>query len=122
MRCPACPGNQPFSFGGAEFILEGALPFQGMTTRTGPLFDYLLAVPLAIFGPSVWILRIMGVLPNLVALVFLYRAGLRRSRQSLGPGSLFFIGRAAQPGHIRPACRWKTQPWACFLCVWGWTF
>jgi hypothetical protein len=72
-------GESAFFIWRAGLILEGAWPFQGMTTRTGPLFDYLLAVPLAIFGPSAWLHRIVGALPNILALVFLYRAGLREA-------------------------------------------
>ncbi len=66
----------------AQLILEGSFPFNGMTERTGPLFDYLLALPWAVFGPSAWLLRVMGVLPNLLALVFCYRVVDREAGRS----------------------------------------
>ncbi len=75
----------------AQLILEGSWPFNGMTERTGPLFDYLLALPWAVFGPSAWLLRVMGVLPNLLALVFCYRVvGREAGRPAALAASLLY--------------------------------
>jgi hypothetical protein len=63
----------------AGLILEGAWPFAGMNTRVGPLFDYLLAPLSAVFGPSAWLLRSVGAILNLLALIFCYRVCLREA-------------------------------------------
>lgn len=63
----------------AGLILEGALPFNGMNTRVGPLWDYMLTLPYAIFGPSWDMLRMAGAVMNLLALVFCYRVALREA-------------------------------------------
>jgi hypothetical protein len=72
-------GESAFFSWRAGLILEGAWPYNGMTTRTGPLFDYMMAVPLAIFGPSAWLHRIAGDLPNALAIIFCYRAVSREA-------------------------------------------
>jgi hypothetical protein len=63
----------------AGMILEGALPFNGMNTRVGPLWDYMLTLPYAVFGPSWDMLRLAGAVMNLLALVFCYRVALREA-------------------------------------------
>lgn len=63
----------------AGMILEGALPFNGMNTRVGPIWDYMLTLPYAVFGPSWEMLRLSGALMNLLALVFCYRVALREA-------------------------------------------
>jgi hypothetical protein len=63
----------------AGMILEGALPFNGMNTRVGPIWDYMLTLPYAVFGPSWEMLRLSGALMHLLALVFCYRVALREA-------------------------------------------
>jgi len=63
----------------AGLILEGARPFNGMNTRVGPLWDYLLTLPYAVFGPSWEMLRVSGAVMSLLALVFCYRVALREA-------------------------------------------
>lgn len=79
---PGVSGEEAYFGHRAALILEGGRPFNGMTERTGPLFDYLLVLPWAVFGPSAWLLRVMGVIPNLLALVFCYRAAEREAGRS----------------------------------------
>ncbi len=72
-------GESAFFAWRAELILEGAWPFQGMNTRVGPLWDYLLTLPTALFGPTAWGLRATAAATNLLALVFCYRVLLRET-------------------------------------------
>lgn len=73
-RVPGLSGEEAFFSWRAELILEGALPWEGMTTRTGPFLDYLLAPFTAVFGPSPWVIRGLGGVITSLALVFAYRA------------------------------------------------
>lgn len=73
-RVPGVSGESAFFIWRAELILEGARPFQGMTSRTGPLFDYLLALPVLIWGATPLVLKVAAVLPDTLALIFCYRA------------------------------------------------
>ena len=91
-------GESAFFIWRAQLILEGAWPFQGMTTRTGPLFDYLMAVPVAIFGATPWVHRIVGALPNVLALVFLYRACLREAGKAAALAACLLM--AVLPGLV----------------------
>ncbi len=70
---PGVSGESAFFIWRAELILEGARPFQGMITRTGPLFDYLLTMPVWVFGSTALVLRASAALLNTLALVFCYR-------------------------------------------------
>ena len=81
---PGISGESAFFSWRAQLICEGAWPFEGMTTRTGPLFDYILAVPVAVFGAGPWLHRIMGGLMNLLALVFCYRVVCREIDRRTG--------------------------------------
>ncbi|MBI4797379.1 MAG: glycosyltransferase family 39 protein [Desulfarculus sp.] len=72
-RVPGVSGESAFFIWRAELILEGARPILGMNARTGPLFDYLLALPVLVFGATPLVIKVACVLPNLLALVFCYR-------------------------------------------------
>ena len=76
-RVPGLCGESAHFMWRAGLILQGALPFEGMNQRVGPIFEYMLAPLAAVLGPSVELLRGAGALLNLLALVFAYRV-LRR--------------------------------------------
>lgn len=78
-RVPGVSGESAFFIWRAEMILEGARPILGMNARTGPLFDYLLALPVLVFGATPWVLNVVGIAPDLLALVFCYRVFSREA-------------------------------------------
>lgn len=75
-------GESAFFAWRAELILQGAWPFHGMNTRVGPTFDYLLTLPVAVFGVGPWMLRGTAAVLNLLSLVFCYRVMLREAGRS----------------------------------------
>ncbi len=76
---PGVAGESAYFIHRAQLIIEGALPFNGMNTRVGPLWDYLLVPWVAVLGPSAWLLRAAGAAANLLALVFCYRVCRREA-------------------------------------------
>jgi hypothetical protein len=74
---PGVSGESAFFIWRAELIQQGAWPFHGMNARTGPFLDYLLALPVLIWGATPMVLKVASVLPDTLALIFCYRL-LRR--------------------------------------------
>jgi len=72
-------GESAFFAWRAELILQGAWPFQGMNTRVGPFWDYVLTLPTALFGPTAWGLRATAAAMYLLAMAFAYRVLLREA-------------------------------------------
>lgn len=72
-RVPGVSGESAFFIWRAELIEQGARPFHGMNARTGPFFDYLLTLPVAVFGATPLVLKVVAVLPDTLALIFCYR-------------------------------------------------
>lgn len=88
---PGVAGESAYFMHRAQMILDGALPFNGMNTRVGPIWDYLLAPWAAVLGPSAWLLRAAGAVTNLLALVFCYRVCRREAGQAMALGACLVL-------------------------------
>lgn len=75
----------------ATFVLHGLIPYRDFWLLYGPLGGYVLAIPTAIFGPSVELIRLAGlavaVIHALLAWGLLRRLGLRLSAMPLAIGA-----------------------------------
>ncbi|MCA1988804.1 MAG: glycosyltransferase family 39 protein [Desulfarculus sp.] len=76
---PGISGESAFYIWRSELIIEGARPFQGMITRNGPFFEYLMALPTLVWGAIPWVLTASAAALNLLALVFCYRVLVREA-------------------------------------------
>ena len=90
-RVPGLCGESAHFMWRAGLILEGALPFEGMNQRVGPIFEYLLAPLAAVLGPSVELLRGAGAVLNLLALVFCYRVFSREAGRTSALWASLFV-------------------------------
>jgi hypothetical protein len=73
----------------AGFTLHGLLPYRDYWLLYGPLSGWLLAIPTALFGPSVELTRLVGLLLLSVQAVIVY--GLCRRWTDVFPGALLAV-------------------------------